>query len=84
MSRRSKPARRIPAADPVYNSEGELLSWASTDFNVLFWNTTPETVMTSSYDGAIYATGYLKESYFNNKRSIDFVAEPVFDGTEVM
>ena len=40
--------------------------------------------MTSSYDGAIYATGYLKESYFNNKRSIDFVAEPVFDGTEVM
>ena len=55
-----------------------------TRFQVLFWNTPPEVVEKSMYDNALYATGYLKESYFNGVRSIDFVAEPVFDGTEVM
>lgn len=55
-----------------------------TEFQVLFWNTPLETVEKSMYEGAVYATGYLSESYYNGRRSIDFVAEPVFDGSEVM
>ena len=52
-------------------------------FDVLLWNTALDDVMQSSFDDKLYVKGYLTESYFNGDRIINFIATPVYDGSEL-
>jgi single-stranded-DNA-specific exonuclease len=53
------------------------------NFDVLLWNTTIEEVEASTDKDIVFVKGYLATSYFQGKQSINFVAEPVFQGDEV-
>lgn len=66
----------VPTKVPATNDPDLIIT--QTGFNVISWNTTIDQILASSIEDKIYLQGNLQESFYDGKRSINFIAKPVF------
>lgn len=69
----------VPTSVAATNEPDVILT--QTGFDVVSWNTTIDQILSSSIGNEVYLQGNLQESFFDGKRSINFVATPVFTTT---